>query len=67
MVAAVSAKGDSFEVGEVKRLFELPKVGSRFTYDASADGQRILAVARKTKEASAPLTFLVNWPALLKV
>ena len=66
MAAAVAADGDRIEVGEVKPLFELPKVGPRFTYDVSRDGQRILAVAQKTQAYSAPLTLVVNWPALLK-
>ena len=47
----------------MKPLFDLPKVGSRFTYDVSPDGQRILAVTRR--ETTAPLTLVTNWPALL--
>ncbi len=65
MVAAVSAKGDTFEVLDVKALFELPKVGGRFTYDVSPDGQRILAVTRKV-EAAVPLSLVTDWRALLE-
>src|SRR4029450_8590599 len=64
MAAAVSADGDRIEVGDVKPLFELAKVGPRASYDVSPDGQRILAVTEKTQAASAPLTLVVNWPAL---
>jgi Tol biopolymer transport system component len=65
MVAAVSADGDRFEVGDVTPLFDLPKVGPRAAYDVSPDGQRILAVTQKTQAGLAPLTLVVNWPALL--
>jgi hypothetical protein len=53
-------------VGEVKPLFELPKVGPRFAYDVSPDGTRILAVTQPAQTTSVPLTLVVNWPALLK-
>jgi Tol biopolymer transport system component len=66
MVAAVSANGDRFDVGEVRVLFDLPKLSTRIAYDVSPDGQRILAVTRNPQAASVPLTLLVNWPALLR-
>jgi Tol biopolymer transport system component len=66
MAAAVSADRGRFEVGDVKPLFDLPKVAPRSTYDISPDGQRILAVTQKTQAGLAPLTLVVNWPALLK-
>jgi serine/threonine protein kinase/Tol biopolymer transport system component len=66
MAAAVSADRDRFEVGDVKPLFDLPKVGPRAAYDVSPDGQRILAVTQKTQAGLAPLTLVMNWPELLK-
>jgi len=50
----------------VKRLFTLPRVGRRFTYDVSPDGRRILAVTQRPETAFEPLTLVQNWPALLK-
>lgn len=66
MSAAVTLDGDRVEVGEVKPLFELPKVGPRGTYEVSPDGQRILAVTQPVPATSDPLTLIVNWPALLR-
>ncbi len=66
MAVAVSVNRGRFEVGEVKALFELGPVGPRVSYDVSPDGQRILAVKKKTETASVPLTLVINWPALLK-
>lgn len=66
MSAAVTLDRDRVEVGEVKPLFELPKVGPRLAYDVSPDGTRILAVTQPAQTTSIPLTLIVNWPALLK-
>jgi hypothetical protein len=66
MSAAVTLLPDRVEVGEVKPLFELPKVGPRGTYDISPDGSRIVAVTQPSEAAASPLTLIVNWPALLK-
>jgi hypothetical protein len=65
MSAKVTTDHRQFEVTEVKTLFELPKIGPRYSYDLAADGQRILAVAESHEAASAPLTLVLNWPALL--
>jgi hypothetical protein len=37
-----------------------------YLYDVSADGQRVLAAALREQQASAPLTLVQNWTALLK-
>ncbi len=66
MAAPVNMGRDHVDVGEAQPLFTLPKVGPRITYDVSGDGQRILAVTQREQAASAPLTLVVNWPALLK-
>jgi eukaryotic-like serine/threonine-protein kinase len=66
MAAAVSVGRQHFEVGEVKPLFALQRVGRRWTYDVSADGRRFLAVTARPQAGSEPLTLVQNWPALLK-
>ena len=66
MAAAVSTDGDQFRVGEVKPMFELQKIGPRWSYDVSPDGQRFIAVTRKWESVSAPLTLVDNWPELLE-
>jgi Tol biopolymer transport system component len=66
MSAAVTLGSDRVDVGAAKPLFKLVKIGARFAYDVSPDGQRILAVTQKAEAASGPLTLVVNWPALLK-
>jgi hypothetical protein len=65
MSAAVVTRRDRVDIGQVKPLFELRKIGPRVTYDLSPDGQRILAITRKDEADSEPLTLVVNWPALL--
>jgi hypothetical protein len=64
--AAVTLEHDRVDVGEVKRLYNFRKLGSRLTFDVSPDGQRILAITERAEAAAEPLTLVVNWPALLK-
>ena len=66
MAAPVTAVGESFKVGAVTPLFDLPKVGPRWTYDVAPDGKRFLAVTTKGQGTSAPLTLVVNWTAELR-
>ena len=66
MSAAVHLDRDPIDVGDVKPLFTLVKVGPRGAYDVSPDGERILAVTQNAEAAAGPLTLVVNWPALLK-
>jgi Tol biopolymer transport system component len=66
IVAAITASDQRLDVGEVKPLFMLPKVGRRYSYDVSPDGQRILAVTQKPGVGSEPLTLMQNWPALVR-
>jgi Tol biopolymer transport system component len=66
MAAAVNGEGSAFEVGAVRSLFDTRPGGPpRFVYDVSPDGQRFL-VNTLVEEAAAPITLVVNWPALLK-
>ena len=64
MAAEVTANGSRFDVGAVRRLFEVPMVNGYWPYDVSPDGQRFLV--NTLEEAVAPLTIVVNWPAGLK-
>ena len=67
MVAAVNGQRATFEVGAVRPLFELhPRIGLGNAYDVSADGQRFLVNTLVEESTSAPITLVVNWPALLK-
>ena len=67
MVAAVSGKGSSFEVGAVKPLFDTRVfTGLRYPYDVAADGQRFLVNTVPGQASSAPVTVVVNWTAGLK-
>lgn len=69
MSVAVDARGPAFETGAPQALF---KTNSRndagYDYDVTADGQRFLInrLGAEQTEATAPLTLVVNWPALLK-
>jgi eukaryotic-like serine/threonine-protein kinase len=67
MSAVVAGEGSRFEVGAVRPLFDMPAsrgIGSN--YDVSSDGQRFLVNTLADDEAPAPITLVVNWPALLK-
>jgi Tol biopolymer transport system component len=66
MAAPVSGQGATFEVGAARPLFEVrPRSGFGYFYDVSPDGQRFL-VNTMIENTSAPITLVVNWPALLK-
>src|SRR5262249_43279880 len=68
MAAAVKGHRDRFEVGDVRRLFNVRlRSGAQDVYDVSSDGQRFLVdVVDEQPTAPSPITFVVNWPALLK-
>jgi eukaryotic-like serine/threonine-protein kinase len=67
MAAAVNGGGSTFEVGAVRPLFDARAVANqRWMYDISPDGQRFLVNTLAEEAASAPITLVVNWPALLK-
>lgn len=67
MAAAVNGGASAFEVGAVRELFNTRGVASNaWTYDISPDGQRFLVNTLAEEATSAPITFVVNWPALLK-
>ena len=69
MAAAASGQGSAFEVGAVRPLFEtraIANANQRYPYDVSADGQRFLVNTLAEETTSAPITLVVNWPALVK-
>ena len=69
MSAMVNGAGSAFEVGPVRPLFDthaltIGNTGSM--YDVSPDGKRFLVNTLAEEAAPAPITLVVNWPALLK-
>jgi Tol biopolymer transport system component len=69
MAAAVNGQDSAFEVGAVRSLFDTrapSRWSGRSAYDVSADGQRFLVNTLAERAAAAPITLVVNWPALLK-
>jgi hypothetical protein len=66
---AVDGDGPSFQISGEERLFvtQLRPIGrlDAFPYDVSADGQRFLLNTSIAASESAPITLVVNWPAIL--
>jgi Tol biopolymer transport system component len=65
MTAAVNGKGESFEVGAIKSLFQTRAViGRSPPHNVSADGKRFLInIAPEQAAESVPITVVVNWTA----
>jgi hypothetical protein len=67
MAAQVNAQRSAFNVGAVQPLFVPRAIGSqRWAHDVSPDGQRFLVNAVEEQAEAAPITLVVNWPALLR-
>jgi hypothetical protein len=67
MAAVVNGQGSAFEVGTITQLFQTrARRDQRTAYDVSADGHRFLVNSVVGEPASAPITLVVNWPALLE-
>lgn len=67
MSAEVNGGRSAFEVGAVRASFGTrANPNQRSRYDASPDGQRFLVNALVEEAASAPITLVINWPALLR-
>jgi len=73
MAAEVNGSGPAFQVGAVRRLFDVTRrtapspfgVGS--VYDVTADGQRFLvSVVAEAEEAPSPITVITNWTTTLR-
>jgi hypothetical protein len=71
MSVAVQVISGSLEPGTPRALFTIPftlsTAGSlaRYTYDATPDGERFLAVVPAGDAASPPMTVILNWQAAL--
>jgi Tol biopolymer transport system component len=65
MAAAVSAQGDTFDVGRIEPLFEIRSQRPGNVFDVAPDGQRFLVNTASESQSSAPMTLVVNWPAAL--
>jgi hypothetical protein len=61
----VSVRGSTFEVGEVRPLFDVRSAGQRYFYDVTGDGPRFLINVAEAQSVT-PLTLVVNWPALIR-
>ena len=69
MAAAVNGQNSAFEVSAVRSLFDTrapSTINPRSAYDVSPDGQHFLVNTVAEEGAPAPITLVVNWPALLK-
>jgi eukaryotic-like serine/threonine-protein kinase len=69
MAVDVNTTAPGFKVGIPKELFQaqlMPIAYWRNFYVASPDGQRFLMVVPASDAKPAPITVVVNWPALLK-
>jgi Tol biopolymer transport system component/tRNA A-37 threonylcarbamoyl transferase component Bud32 len=68
MAVSIKAQGNTFEAGLPSDLFEtgMLAAGVRNHYTVSADGQRFLVGMLSGGTESPPLTFVLNWTALLK-
>lgn len=62
--AAIAQRSGRLIVGAPVALFEVSPGGVRYFYDVSADGQRFLVNSANAHVPS--VTFVVNWPAVLK-
>jgi dipeptidyl aminopeptidase/acylaminoacyl peptidase len=64
MVAAVNGQGASFEVGAIRRLFNVRPGGVRSSYQVAPDGKRFLFNLAPSEPAMpTPITVVVNWAA----
>ena len=67
MAADVDGRGPAIKVGNIRPLFTTqPVTGRGDAYDVSPDGQRFLVNTFVEEATSAPITLVVNWPALLR-
>jgi len=67
MLTAVEVKTQAggFSAGSQRPLFRLVTRldGEEYAYDATADGQRFLALAPEAEAAPRPMEVVLNWPA----
>lgn len=69
MSVEVEAQETGLRVGAVRPLFQMrttSDIRGGYFYDVSADGQRFLVNVSDDDPAAAPLTLVLNWPALVR-
>jgi Tol biopolymer transport system component len=66
MSAEVNGQGKTFDVGQVRPVFEQPVLTRGYLYDVSRDGQQFLLAVTAGQTTSEPLTLVENWVAGLK-
>jgi Tol biopolymer transport system component len=70
LAAEVEGRGSTFEIATIRPLFQtqvrLRPTVQGYGCDVSPDGQRFLVNTLAEEAAPAPITLVVNWPALLK-
>src|SRR5262249_19663127 len=63
----VNTQGDTLTFGVERPLATLSTIAQRSMYDVAPDGRFLVnAVVQQPATAPAPITVVVNWPALLK-
>jgi len=62
MAAQVKTETESFEVGDIRQLFQTRSMGFAYRYDVAKDGKRFLVNAGLPQELS-PITIVTNWTA----
>jgi hypothetical protein len=62
----VTARGETFDVGAAKPLFQTLPLRRGNAYDVTGDGQRFLVNLLLQQQSSEPMTLVINWPATLK-
>ena len=68
MAAAIDGTGPALRLGEVRRLFDVPRRTSGIgtdPYDVAADGQRFLINVLGEEEVAPPITVVTNWTTML--
>jgi hypothetical protein len=65
-VTAVDGRGSEFVINDTRRLFQAQVRPVGWPGDVTADGQRFLLNTLLADPFAAPLTLVVNWPALLQ-
>lgn len=67
MSAEIAERGASLATGKIQPLLQANLASNPgWMYDVSADGKKFVVVSQETQQSAAPLTLVVNWPALLK-
>jgi serine/threonine protein kinase/Tol biopolymer transport system component len=67
MSAEISEHQANLVIGKVQPLFQTnPDSSPGWLYDVSPNGKQFVVATQGARQATAPLTLVVNWPSLLK-